>query len=113
MADRYPRAGDKQEEKKGSGGVEYITVHMKEIEYGDNGFIEVAKKVRKEGKNETVFYTIARGFYGTKDNARIVMGNRPNNQVMIPAAPGVAEEVADALFSITPEGLGDEEVEDE
>ena len=115
MSDRYPRKGRKKETREqeppkggGDGEVTYDTLHMKEIEYGENGFIEVAKKVRRKGKEETTFYTIAKGFYGREDGERIIMGNKPTMQIVIPATEGVAEDVADALYAITPEGLSDE-----
>jgi hypothetical protein len=117
--DRYPRRGGKSKKrddtprKGGSDGdVTYEVLHMKEIEYGENGFIEIAKKVRKKGREETTFYTIAKGFYGREDGERIIMGNKPGNQIIIPASEGVAEDVADALFAITPEGLSEDD-EDE
>ena len=119
--DRYPRRGGKTKKqddapRKGDSGgdeVTYDVLHMKEIEYGENGFIEIAKKVRKKGKEETTFYTIAKGFYGREDGERIIMGNKPGNQIILPASEGVAEDVADALFAITPEGLSNEVDEDE
>jgi len=107
---RKPRQGGKNEYKKDTpkGDVKYETLRMVEVEYGDGGFYECSKKIRKQGKQETPFFSIARGFYGRKDGARIVM-----ESMTISASGDTVLKMADALMKVSGEDFEDEEGEND
>ncbi len=43
--------------------VEFKTIEAKEVKFGTNNFIEIAKKKVKTSIGEKEFYSISRGFY--------------------------------------------------
>jgi hypothetical protein len=71
--------------------VEYITKKSEEIKFGQNDFIEVARKVAKSEESENEFVSISRGFMMMDGSKRY------RKSFTVPLNKEVVEFVSDKL----------------
>ena len=75
--------------------VEYQTLEVKEIKFGRNSFIEVARKIAKSDEGENEFVAISKGFFMPEGG-----GKRFRQSIALPKEPEVLKEIAAALESV-------------
>lgn len=73
--------------------VQFETIKEAEIKFGDNKFVEVARKKAIAEEGETEFISISRGFFTPEGAKRFSKGKN----VSLPAEKKIVEEVAKAL----------------
>ncbi|MDG6225610.1 MAG: hypothetical protein QCI82_08870 [Candidatus Thermoplasmatota archaeon] len=74
--------------------VEFETITAKNIPFGRNNFIEVARKKAVNGKDETEFISISRGFFQSDDTKSY------RKSVTIPLDEDVRSQLAKELLEI-------------
>ena len=74
--------------------VEFETIELKEIKFGKNKFIEVARKKAKTPEGENEFISISRGFVTNEGQKRF------KNALGFPAEKEIVESLVDALQNI-------------
>ncbi|MBS3054659.1 MAG: hypothetical protein J4431_03930 [Candidatus Aenigmarchaeota archaeon] len=74
--------------------VEFETITSEEIKFGENKFLEVARKKAKTEEGENVFISLSRGFF-TKEGER-----RYNKSFAIPVDESVINFVAETLKKV-------------
>lgn len=75
--------------------VDFETIEFKNIPFGKNNFIEIARKRAVLGNGgQTEFISISRGYFTTDDDKRY------KNSVTIPLDEKVREEIAKNLLEI-------------
>lgn len=77
--------------------VEFETLEMEELKFGENGFIEVARKKAISEDGENKFISIARGFMTDEDSKRYTKNfsmpvNRELAEFVSEKLPEVVEE---------------------
>jgi hypothetical protein len=75
--------------------VEYQTLEAKEIKFGRNSFIEVARKIAKSDEGENEFVAISKGFFMEADGSK-----RFRQSIALPKEPETLKEISKALESI-------------
>lgn len=73
--------------------VQFETVKDIEVKFGDNKFVEIARKKAIAEEGETEFVSISRGFFTPEGGKRFSKGKN----VSLPADKKVVEDVAKAL----------------
>jgi len=71
--------------------VEYQTIKTEEIKFGNNDFIEVARKIAKSESGENEFISISRGFFMMDGSKRY------RKSFTVPVQKEVVEFVAEKL----------------
>lgn len=71
--------------------VDFELMEGEDVEFGNNNFIQVARKKAISDDDENVFISLSRGFF-TRDNER-----RWKKNFSIPDDPEVLDEIIDAL----------------
>ena len=74
--------------------VEFETVETKEIKFGNNKFLEVARKKAKTPEGENEFISISKGFVTPTGQKRF------NNALGFPAEEEIKNSLIEALQSI-------------
>ena len=76
--------------------VRFETLDKKEIKFGKNNFVEVARKkaITEEGE-ENEFVSISRGYYN-RDNER-----KYKSSLAVPADKGVLKELIDSIKAMS------------
>ncbi|HLD83950.1 MAG TPA: hypothetical protein VI979_03810 [archaeon] len=74
--------------------VEFETIASEEIKFGENKFLEVARKKAKTEDGENIFISLSRGFF-TKEGEK-----RYNKSFAIPVDQTVIDFVAETLKKV-------------
>jgi hypothetical protein len=74
--------------------VEFITKETKEIKFGNNKFLEVARKVAKTPEGENEFISISKGFINPMGQKRF------KNALGFPAEDEIKDQLVEALQNI-------------
>jgi hypothetical protein len=74
--------------------VDYETIASKNIPFGRNNFIEIARKKAKTGNGETEFISISRGYFQSDDTKRY------KNSVTVPLDAEVRNQISKELLEI-------------
>lgn len=74
--------------------VEFETIQTKEVKFGNNKFLEVARKVAKTPEGENEFISISKGFVAPTGQKRF------KNALGFPAQKEIIDALVDALSSI-------------
>jgi hypothetical protein len=74
--------------------VEFETLKAEEIPFGNNNFIEVARKRARDGERVNEFISLSRGFYTRTGEKRF------RKSIPIPLEPNVIDFVAKKLREI-------------
>ena len=74
--------------------VDYETISSKNIPFGRNNFIEIARKKAKTGNGETEFISISRGYFQSDDTKRY------KNSVTVPLDKEVRDQISKELLEI-------------
>jgi hypothetical protein len=74
--------------------VEFVTVTAKEIKFGSNKFLEVARKRARTPEGETEIITVGKGFVAFNGQKRF------KNSLGFPAQKSLVEDLARALQSV-------------
>jgi hypothetical protein len=74
--------------------VDYETISSKNIPFGRNNFIEIARKKAKTGNGETEFISISRGYFQSDDTKRY------KNSVTVPLDAEVRNQISKELLEI-------------
>ena len=85
-----PRFEDGERKK-----VEFQTIKAEEIKFGNNNFIEVARKIAKTDEGENEFVSISRGFYLPDGTAK-----RFKTSITLPKEPEVLAEISKKLAEV-------------
>ena len=76
--------------------VEFKTVSEKEIKFGNNKFLEIARKKAIAEDGETEFISISRGFFTPEGDKRFSKGKN----VSLPVEKDVISDVVKALTDV-------------
>ncbi len=76
-------------------GVEFKTKKAKELKFGENNFIEVARKTAVTDQGENDFVSISKGYYRREDGEK-----RFKMSIAFPPEEKFVKEVIDALKEI-------------
>lgn len=74
--------------------VEFITKETKEVKFGNNKFLEVARKIAKTPESENEFISISKGFITPMGQKRF------KNALGFPAEDEIKNQLVEALQSI-------------
>lgn len=74
--------------------VTYETIEQHETEFGNNNFLQVARKVAKDDNGSTEFISVTRGYIDGQGSKRY------KNQISLPTDPDVVGFVAEALKKV-------------
>lgn len=74
--------------------VEFETKELKEIKFGNNKFLEVARKIAKTPEGENEFISISKGFFMPTGEKRF------KNALGFPAEKEIVDGLVEALQSI-------------
>lgn len=74
--------------------VEFETIQTKEVKFGNNKFLEVARKVAKTPEGQNEFISISKGFVAPTGQKRF------KNALGFPAQKEIIDALVDALSSI-------------
>ena len=74
--------------------VEFETIQTKEVKFGNNKFLEVARKIAKTPEGENEFISISKGFIAPTGQKRF------KNALGFPAEKEIIDALVDALGSI-------------
>ncbi len=74
--------------------VEFETIQTKEVKFGNNKFLEVARKVAKTPEGQNEFISISKGFIAPTGQKRF------KNALGFPAQKEIIDALVDALSSI-------------
>tara|TARA_Y100000310_G_C20629118_1_gene787615 strand:+ start:767 stop:1006 length:240 start_codon:yes stop_codon:yes gene_type:complete len=76
--------------------VEFETIKEKEIKFGKNKFVEIARKKAVAEEGETEFVSISRGFFTEEGDKRFSKGKN----VSLPVEKAVIDEISKGLKEI-------------
>ena len=74
--------------------VEFITKETKEVKFGNNNFLEVARKIAKTPEGENEFISISKGFVTPMGQKRF------KNALGFPAEDEIKNQLVEALQGI-------------
>ena len=74
--------------------VEFETINAKEVKFGTNKFLEIARKKAKTDEGESEIISISKGFVNQEGNKRF------KNALGFPAESEIVEQLVEALKSI-------------
>lgn len=74
--------------------VEFETIVAEQVPFGNNNFIEVARKKATDGQTENVFISISRGFFTPNGEKRY------KKSVTVPIDPKVIDFIATKLREV-------------
>ena len=74
--------------------VEFETIVADQIPFGNNNFVEVARKKARDGETENVFISITRGFFAPNGEKRY------KRSVAIPVDPKVIDFIATKIREV-------------
>jgi len=74
--------------------VEFETIVAEQVPFGNNNFIEVARKKATDGETQNIFISISRGFF-TPDGEK-----RYKKSVSVPIDPKVIDFIATKLREV-------------
>lgn len=77
--------------------VEFETIKGKEVDFGNNKFVEIARKKAITEEGETEFVSISRGFITPEGEKRFSRGKN----VSLPSEKDVVDEVIASLKDVT------------
>lgn len=82
-------------------GVRFVTIKSKEVKFGTNNFLEIARKKAITSEGENVFVSISRGYFVEEGNEK-----RFKRSVSMPADEKTVKTVSDALLDVLKEKEG-------
>ena len=76
--------------------VEFETIKVKEVKFGNNKFVEIAHKKAVAEEGETEFISISRGFFTDEGDKRFSKGKN----VSLPVEKAIIEDIIKSLQEI-------------